>query len=509
MAAPGPAKPQAIPKKQGLADIQAARDGLEAFTGSETAKAVAIVLAELKALAADPLSAARVSRENFYKTGISLFEAETCPFCDNTWDLDTLRTKVQKKRDHLEELSRKRKEVEKQLLPLTANLRQLQGIIDPLLRHAAVARPVINLQAVMDFVSGCKTSVQNLTNFHSLNDVIAVLQNFGAVPRTVLDEIGNLEEHVAALPEATKQDAAREFLTIAQERLEVWRESKRAERANRTKGIQASQLLDTYVKVSDELLAGLYAEVEKHFSGLYSTINRDDEKEFSAKLIPSMGKLGFNVDFYGRGFFPPGAYHSEGHQDGMGLCLYLALMRHLQGDGFTFAVLDDVLMSVDSGHRREVCALLKKEFPNTQFILTTHDPIWLRHMKTEGLISGRGAVQFRAWDVDFGPTQWDDRDVWTEIKDYLTRNDVRSAAALLRHYLEHISVELCHKLRAPVEFRADAQFQLGELLPAAVNHLRRIYARAKEAANSWNQKDVVVAIAERTMKLRIRLGNRM
>ena len=207
-----------------------------------------------------------------------------------------------------------------------------------------------------------------------------------------------------------------------------------------------------------------------------------------------MGKLGFDVDFYGRGFFPPGAYHSEGHQDGMGLCLYLALMRHLHGDGFTFAVLDDVLMSVDTGHRREVCALLKKEFPNTQFILTTHDPIWLRHMKTEGLISGRGAVQFRAWNVDFGPTQWDDRDVWAEINDYLKRNDVRSAAALLRHYLEYTSAELCHRLRAPVEFRADAQFQLGELLPAAVNHLRKLYSYAKDSANSWNHKDVVAAI---------------
>jgi len=68
-----------------------------------------------------------------------------------------------------------------------------------------------------------------------------------------------------------------------------------------------------------------------------------DEDTFEARLTPSMGKLGFDVDFYGRGHFPPGAYHSEGHQDGMGLCLYLALMRHLLGDGFSLAVLDDVL----------------------------------------------------------------------------------------------------------------------------------------------------------------------
>jgi hypothetical protein len=118
MAVPGPAKPQAILKKQAMADIQAAREGLEAIAGSETTKAVAVVLAELKALAADPLAAAGVSRENFYTIGISLIEAEICPFCDTKWDLDALRTKVQKKLEHLKELSRKRKDVEKKLLPL-------------------------------------------------------------------------------------------------------------------------------------------------------------------------------------------------------------------------------------------------------------------------------------------------------------------------------------------------------------------------------------------------------
>jgi chromosome segregation ATPase len=57
----------------------------------------------------------------------------------------------------------------------------------------------------------------------------------------------------------------------------------------------------------------------------------------------------------------------------MGVCLCLALMNHLLGENFTFAVLDDVLMSVDRGHRREVCSLLKTHFPHTQFIVTTHD----------------------------------------------------------------------------------------------------------------------------------------
>ena len=81
-----------------------------------------------------------------------------------------------------------------------------------------------------------------------------------------------------------------------------------------------------------------------------------------------------------------------------------------------------------------------------------------------------------------------------EIDAYLKRNDVRSAAALLRHYLEYVSAEICHRLRVPVEFRGDAQYQLGELLPAAIHHMRKIYSSAKAAANSWNQKDKIAEV---------------
>src|SRR5260370_17205304 len=178
-----------------------------------------------------------------------------------------------------------------------------------------------------------------------------------------------------------------------------------------------------------------------------------------------MGRLGLDVDFYGRGFFPPGAYHSEGHQGGMGVWLYLSLMTHLLGNSFSFAVLDDVLMSVDAGHGRGVCKVLKDKFPNTQFILTTHDEIWLRHMKSAGLIAPNAFVHFRTWDVEHGPTEWDDRDVWQEIDTEVARNDIRAAAGLLRPYLEIVCAGICHDLRAPVGFRGDGSIPLVGLLP--------------------------------------------
>jgi hypothetical protein len=124
----------------------------------------------------------------------------------------------------------------------------------------------------------------------------------------------------------------------------------------------------------------------------------------------------------------------------MGLCLYLALMSHTLGKEFTLAVLDDVLMSVDSSHRREVCALLKSKFPNTQFILTTHDPVWLQFMKSENLISGN--LIFGGWTVDTGPQIWSEGDVWSQIDEKLKKQDVSGAAGTLRRYLEYIATIL-------------------------------------------------------------------
>lgn len=327
-----------------------------------------------------------------------------------------------------------------------------------------------------------------------LGDSLAVLRAEQGLPE-LAPVLEALATSVGNLPEPSSQDAARTFLVIAQERFQTLQSARRELSNARACAGRSADVFRIFGEVSTRELEAIYKRVEGTFSDYYRELNRDDESKFTAKLEPSLGKLGFDVDFYGRGHFPPGAYHSEGHQDSMGLCLYLALMGDLLGGGFTFAVLDDVRMSVDAGHRREVCRLLKQSFPNTQFVFTTHDEIWLRHMRSEGLVKGRNFAHFRTWTVDLGPAEWDDRDVWAEVTDHLAKNDVRGAAALLRHYLEHFSKEVCDRLRASVEFRGDAQFMLNDLLPAATSTYGELLKKAKVAANSWGQKQVLVDIA--------------
>ena len=164
-------------------------------------------------------------------------------------------------------------------------------------------------------------------------------------------------------------------------------------------------------------------------------------------------------------------------------------------------MLDDVLMSVDAGHRREVCSLLKTHFPKTQFILTTHDPVWLQFMRTENLI--QDYISFGGWTVDSGPQVWNEGDVWKQIEEKLAKADVPGAAATLRRYLEFISTILADNLHAKVEYHANGHYDLGDLWPAVIQAWKARLQEAKDSAISWGTSTVDIEAMQADAKKKI------
>lgn len=489
-----------IPKVQATNDIAQLRKSIATLSDAKLKSLCDTLKTELEALQKEPAILNSVTREKLLSTALSLIEDETCPVCDTEWESGQLTQLVKEKLNHLEKIATKRKRIEDRFENLISALVEAKQILMTVFRYGPAATPVVDTAALRQYADDLDSYKQNLESFLPIDKAIAALDFIPKIPPHLTEQLNALANVVQAIPEPTKQDAARDYLTIGQDRLETFRETSRRLKEAENQAALSKKVSEIYAEVSTKVLDGIYAQVEAEFRDLYRFINREDEGGFDAHLTPSFGRLGFDVDFYGRGFFPPGAYHSEGHQDAMGLCLYLALMKHLLGAAFTFSVLDDVLMSVDAGHRREVCKLLKARFSNTQFVLTTHDQVWLQHMKSEGLIKSGSAIRFRKWSVDQGPSEWQDRDVWTEIEGFVENNEVRQAAGLLRHYLEYTSAEICHSLRAKVEFRADAQFQLGDLLPAAIAKFKKLLKEGKKAAQSWGQQAEFLAIEEREKK---------
>lgn len=479
-----------VPKAQAVKDVEALQKLLDGVKEKTFIESRVAILKDLKDLNADADSLGKLTHENLLQSALKLYDDEHCPVCDTEWKPEEFKLLVNQKLQKLAAVKEKKEKLEKRILSIASSLEGLAASLGAVAKYGPLFTVPIDMHTFKDEAKALADSAKQLRAFLPLTDTIKAFEGDVCDVVAIEVKLDEINKAITAIPEPSQQVAARDYLVEGQVRLENFRTQSRQLETCKAAAEHSAKVLEKYGEVVTAELNTIYKNVETAFRNLYRIINQDDESKFEAQLTPSMGKLGFGVDFYGRGFFPPGAYHSEGHQDGMGLCLYLALMEHLLDKNFTFAVLDDVLMSVDSGHRREVCSLLKQKFPNTQFIMTTHDDIWLRHMQSAGLIKrNAGFVHFRTWSVDLGPTEWNGRDVWKEIEDDLSQNDVRAAASLLRHYLEYFSKEVCHRLRAQVVFRGDAQFTLGDLMPPGVSRLKDLLKTGKKAADSWGQAD--------------------
>ena len=492
----GTATAQAVPKAQAAAEVAALRAALQVLVAPDFAAANADLVPVVKVLAGDRASADGVKREALLNAALEMYDDERCPVCDTEFDSEQFTSHLKAKLAHLDEVAAKRKSLATQVAPIITAIHAAGSALATVIPYGAQFKPPVDVKVLLDFKTTLGGRYKQLDKLLPLADTAAILEVSYSAP-DVTTKLAELDTALTRLPDPSSQDAAKTFLTIAQERLAQYRNARQKHLSGKARAERAAKVYEFFGATTTKALEDIYKKVQNTFSELYREINRDDESGFTAKLIPSLGKLGFDVDFYGRGDFPPGAYHSEGHQDGMGLCLYLALMSHLLGDGFTFAVLDDVLMSVDRGHRREVCTLLKTRFPNTQFIFTTHDEVWLRHMQSEAIIKKKNCAHFKTWSVDVGPAEWTKEGVWEEIGAHVAKNEISVAGGLLRRYLEYLAGEASHRLRGKVEYKGDGQFVFGDLITGATAAMSDAFKKAKNAATSWGQTELMKEIGVR------------
>lgn len=435
-------------------------------------------------------------RASLVGSGIRIVEDSTddrCPLCDTGWAREELLEHLKKKLKNARSATKLLSDLDGNINGVIGEMKARVDLLDRVVRWSSdldPAPPVEELEKHARTVGAAASALEKFVSETETEDVKAARAalefEWRVLPEGARDCAEACRKAVEALPETSKEDEAREFLTLAEERYRRFRAAGDAFSRAETRHDVARRVLEAYQKRSDSVLERLYDEVAGDFARYYGIVNRDDEEKFEGELVPEPAKLSLNVDFYGYGKFPPGAYHSEGHQDGMGLCLYLALMKRTLGDRFTFCVLDDVLMSVDAGHRREVCRLLKREFPGTQFILTTHDQVWLRYMRNEGLV--KDSRTFGGWTVETGPRVCQDADVRERIEDCLRKGDVSSAAGVLRNYLEYVAGVLADSLGAQVRFRGDGRYGLGDLVPPVISRWRKKVGEGVKAAQSWGDQ---------------------
>lgn len=453
---------------------------------------------KLHAIRADPELLHSMKRIELIRLGLELVETDACPLCDRHWtqnELDSyLRRKVDKAKDAndlVDEInslaSAMNEHINDVLARLPAKFAESDYVSD------SQAEVLVSWRTRLDALS--MILQDSLTLYPDVGMSVAEVANLfvtDSLVTTVRQVRQSLRElELTSTMKDNRVETAREKLTLVADRwpeLEADREKLQVAACAFDRAVV---LEDAYLKARDRVLQDTYGEVSAEFTNLYRRLHSRDESSFESNFRPQGAALHWDVDFYSRGTYPPHAMHSEGHQDTMGLCLFLVLSRRLSGHDLELMMLDDVVTSVDVGHRKALARLLKDEFGDRQIIIVTHDKTWFEQLRRVQFVSDRvNMLEFLGWSIQSGPTTVIVPEVWDKIEKDLEDNDVNAAAAKLRHWAESFFRTVCDSLQIPVRYRIDQLWTLGDFYDAGRGGTKSLLKKAKSAAHKAKDKDL-------------------
>lgn len=349
----------------------------------------------ITALQADAEALTSLSELSLIQKGHRLVDEATtvCPLCGESWTDSDLQSHLQQRIERLERIEQRRDELVDQASDLLSVVREP---VDPLLRLLELTDKVsgINWAPVRSFIGRLQAIAQLLEG-----DIVTDVETIDAdklnvdlkeiTPSAPLDQ---LEKKANDLPDQSELQKTWDELTTLFESYRAWEDARDEISHYETVEREMSAAKREYLAARDEILGETFTKVEERFGELYTLIN-PDEASFDPQLDQTNTGVKFTVGVQAGGRHPPNALHSEGHQDLMGIALFLALVEQSSPLDRTPVLLDDVLMSVDRTHRTRLAEGLSTDLSDKfQFILTTHDTSWAQQLNDVGTVPDRNLI---------------------------------------------------------------------------------------------------------------------
>lgn len=451
------------------------------------------------------ISVSEIKKISLINSGIDLLDGSgKCPLCDMQWDDEkTLKAYLLTRKEKSEIVSRLNAEYHKNFDVLLVSINaMIKMLLEGTVPEEYNEECAILLQIQQEVKT--KMVLSNSTEYDTYVELSEPLIKYlKAIDYSVLINeckvvVGKIEQTIDT-GEKQKADAWNKINRYSA--LYQQREQNKIT-LDKIKNLydKISLVQKKYEASQDNVLNRLYDEIKDRFVYIYRKLHGNDEANFEASLERAKTGVGLSVDFHEQGQFPPVAYHSEGHQDSMGIALYFALMEHLVGAEKGLIVLDDVVMSVDIEHRLNFCDFLRDEYSDYQFLITTHDEVWEKYLEKHGVVNRKNAFNFINWTVESGPVMITKGDVWSECKKKADV-DLNSAAHYLRREMEEFFEETCDLLGAKVIYNAEHRWDFGQYFSSSVGKLNELYKLAKNVANQYKNESKIEELKELSNKL--------
>jgi hypothetical protein len=223
--------------------------------------------------------------------------------------------------------------------------------------------------------------------------------------RQLLPELAyEISERRQQLALADADEKQVELLVIMTQVHEQWQQLQRIRRGLGKAGFIYQQVDLVYTELVESRKRGLKRlrdELEEDFGHFYQQLHPGEG--YGAITIPVQqerrSSVALRTRYHKQRPTHPLNYFSEGHMDSLGLCIFLAFIKRFGGD-LKLIVLDDVLTTIDAGHRLRLARFLAREFSDYQFVITTHDQLWAKEL--DRILPDAKLVSLKQWSLQRG-----------------------------------------------------------------------------------------------------------
>ncbi len=447
---------------------------------------------EFQKIAADVEGIIKIYIGDLLKSGDKVIKKfhkeESCPLCLQPKGKDELRTEIAERLKEIEEAEKKLKAFQKaQELIKSISIERIKRIelllFEPLFKFPENEELKKYLESIKGKLKVIETaSLVKPSSGDKIQDSKSIA--FNVSDFLFLDD---LAERIKKLKETIKKDNKTEIYANISASKDAFLKIKALEKEKKILEKQSSSLsiiYNEFIKVQKEGLENFIDSFSSKINEYYQYMNPDEP--FQEIKIVTMGEddelngITIEYKYNGNWVSPPQKYFSESHLNCFGISFFLASVDAFN-DVNEFIVLDDVISSFDSNHRKRFAELLFEKFSKRQIILLTHEEEWFRNF-VKPLAKKKGwLVNEIKWTEAKG-THFEESkaDIKSRIEKKLSESEVDGLGNPIRQYLESSLKEICMNLDVKVSFRPN-EINEKRMPDELINELKsRIKSKSKD-----------------------------
>ncbi len=413
---------------------------------------------------------------------------ESCPLCLQPKKIDELRDEIAIRIKEIEEASQKLASFQKaQELVKNTSIERIKRI-DFLLLDASFLLPENeqlkkDLVCIKDKIKLMETDslvkVTSGTKIHDAEGIAFNISDFSFLEK--------LNIRMKDVKEAIKKDNITEIYANISASKDAFLKIKTLEKEREKLKKQSDSLsiiYNEFVKVQKEGLENFINSFSIKINEYYQYMNPDEP--FQEIKIVTMGEEdelnGITIEYKYNGDWvsPPQKYFSESHLNCFGISFFLASVEAFNNLN-EFIILDDVISSFDSNHRKRFADLLFERFSKYQIILLTHEEEWFRNFVKPLARKNGWLVNEIKW-TDSKGTHFEESqdDIKSKIENKISNSEIDGLGNPLRQYLEHTLKDICINLDVKVSFRPN-EVNEKRMPDELINELKsRIKSKSKD-----------------------------